>query len=91
MKGFRWYPCCSQEDTVMRNEFLDEIGDTVFAVAMVAAIGLGAANLAVQVNKERAAFDVAAASQKLGQLEYPQPSPVAVEKRSDEPASQLNY
>ena len=37
---------------VMRNE-MDEIADTLFAVAIVAAIGFGAANLAVQVNKER--------------------------------------
>ena len=58
----------------MRNE-LDEIGDTLFAVAMVAAIGFAAANLAVQVNKERAAFDAAAASHKLGQLAYPPLSP----------------
>jgi len=50
---------------------LDEIGDTLFAVAMVAAIGFGAANLAVQVNKERAAFDAAAASQKPSRLAYP--------------------
>jgi len=59
----------------MRNDFLDEIADTLFAVAMVAAIGFGAANLAVQVNKERAALGAAAASQKLGQLAYPPLSP----------------
>jgi hypothetical protein len=28
----------------MRNEFLDEIGDTLFAVAVAGAIGLSAAN-----------------------------------------------
>jgi hypothetical protein len=58
----------------MRGELLDKIGDTLdtlFAVAMAAAIGLGAANLAVQLNKERAAFDAAAASQKLGQSVHP--------------------
>ena len=54
---------------------LDEIGDTLFAVAMVAAIGFAAANLAVQVNKERGALEAAAASGKLGQLAYPPLSP----------------
>jgi hypothetical protein len=49
----------------MRNEFLDEIGDTLFAVAVAGAIGLSAANLAIQVNKERAAFNASAASQML--------------------------
>ena len=49
----------------MRNEFLDEIGDTLFAVAVAGAIGLSAANLAIQVNKERAAFDASAASRML--------------------------
>jgi hypothetical protein len=53
----------------MRNGFWDEIGDTLFAVAIAAAIGISAANLAVQVNKERAAFD--AAGQKLGELVLP--------------------
>ena len=42
------------------------------AVAIAAAIGISAANLAVQVNKERAAFD--AASQKLGEVVYPLPA-----------------
>jgi hypothetical protein len=56
----------------MRNGFWDEIGDTLFAVAIAAAIGISAANLAVQVNKERAAFD--AASQKLGEVVYPLPA-----------------
>ena len=41
----------------MNNHLMDEIGDTLFAIAMAAAIGLGAANLAVQVNKDRAALD----------------------------------
>ena len=50
----------------MRNHFLD--GDTVFAVAVAVAIGFSVANLAIQVTKERAAFDASAASQKLGQL-----------------------
>jgi len=58
----------------MRSEFLDEIGDTIFAVAMAAAIGLGAANLAVQVNKERAAFDANAGSLKLSHLAHPPPN-----------------
>jgi hypothetical protein len=37
----------------------------------VAAIGFGAANLAVQVSKERAVFEAVAGSQKVGQLAYP--------------------
>jgi hypothetical protein len=63
----------------MRNEFWDEIGDTLFAVAIAAAIGFGAANLAVQVTKERASFDAAAASERLSQLAYPPASPDAVD------------
>lgn len=55
----------------MRNEFLDEIGDALFAVAMAAAIGLGAVNLAFQLNKERAAFDADAGSPKVSQLAHP--------------------
>jgi hypothetical protein len=73
------YPCCSQEDVAMRNEFWDEIEDTLFAVAIAAAIGLGAANLAVQVTKERATLDAAAASERLSQLAYPQVSPEAID------------
>ena len=53
----------------MRNGFWDEIGDTLFVAAIAIAIGLVAANLAIQVNKERAAFD--AANQQLGQLVDP--------------------
>ena len=33
----------------MKNEFLDEIGDTIFTIAMAAAIGLAVANLAIQI------------------------------------------
>jgi hypothetical protein len=43
----------------MRNEFLDEIGDTIFAIAMAAGIGLAAANLALQITNERAVLDAA--------------------------------
>jgi hypothetical protein len=43
----------------MRTEFLDEIGDTIFAIAMAAGIGIGASNLAIQVTKERAVLDAA--------------------------------
>ena len=50
-----------KEDMAMREQFTDEIGDTLFAVAMAVAIGIGAANLAVQVSKERAALDAAIA------------------------------
>jgi len=55
----------------LRNEFLDEIADTLFAVAVAGAIGLGAANLAIQLNNERAAFDAATAIHRLAQLAYP--------------------
>ena len=43
----------------MRNEFSDEIGDAIFAIAVAAAIGLAAANLAIQVTNERAVLDAA--------------------------------
>lgn len=56
----------------MRREILDETRDMIFAIAMAAAIGLGAANLAVQVNRERAAFDANAGSPKLSRLAHPQ-------------------
>ena len=74
----------------MRNEFLDEIGDTLFAVAVAGAIGLSAANLAIQVNKGRAAFDASTASHMLSQLAYPQQRgrPDAL---GHEPARQLNF
>jgi hypothetical protein len=72
----------------MRNEFLDEIGDTLFAVAVAGAIGLSAANLAIQVNKGRAAFDASAASHVLRQLAYPQQQSMP-DARGHEPA--LNF
>jgi hypothetical protein len=56
------------EDMAMRDQFTqftqftEEIGDTLFAIAMAVAIGIGAANLAVQVSKERAALDAAIAT-----------------------------
>ncbi len=59
----------------MRKGSWDDLGDTLFVVAIAAAIGVGAANLAIQVNKERAAFDTA--SQKLGELTEPPLSPDA--------------
>jgi hypothetical protein len=43
----------------VRNEILDEIGDTIFAIAMAAAIGLATTNLAIQVTNERAVLDAA--------------------------------
>jgi hypothetical protein len=49
-----------------RSEFWDEFGETFFVVAVALAIGIGAANLAIQVNKERAAFDAA-----VGKVEIP--------------------
>ena len=57
----------------MRNEFFDQIGDMLFAVAIAAAIGLSAANIPIQVNNERAVLAAAAASQNTGQLAYPPP------------------
>jgi len=75
----------------MRTQFLDDLGDTLFAVALAGAIGLGAANLAIQVNKERAAFDVAAASQKVGQVAAPPPATASTGIRADEPAGPLGF
>ena len=74
----------------MRSEVVDEIGDTLFAVAVAGAIGLSAANLAMQVNKERADFDASVASHMPGQLAYPRQwgTPDA---RAHEPAGQLNF
>jgi hypothetical protein len=74
----------------MRSEFLDEIGDTIFAVAVAGAIGLSATNLAIQVNKGRAAFDGSAVSHTIGQLAYPQQRG-APDGHADEPAGQLNF
>jgi hypothetical protein len=74
----------------MRSEFLDEIGDTIFAVAVAGAIGLSATNLAIQVNKGRAAFDASAVSHTIGQLAYPQHRG-APDTHADEPAGQLNF
>jgi len=72
-----------------RNEIVDEIGDTLFAVAVAGTIGLGAANLAIQVSKERAAFDASAASYRRGQLAYPPPG--TADARAREPADHLNF
>jgi hypothetical protein len=74
----------------MRSVFLDEIGDTIFAVAVAAAIGLSAANLAVQVNKDRAAFDASVASHRLGQLAHPQQRRTR-DALGEEPAGQFNF
>jgi hypothetical protein len=72
----------------MRSEFLDEIGDTLFVVAVAGAIGLSAANLAIQVNKERAAVEASAASHMLGQVAYPRQRSTP---DAHEPAGQLNF
>jgi hypothetical protein len=79
----------------MRTDYLDELGDTVFVVAMAGAIGLGAANLAVQVNKERDAFDAAAIGRAAG-LTITPPSgditPLDMQRiRNGQPAGPLNY
>ena len=47
----------------MKNEFLDEIGDTIFTIAMAAAIGLAVANLAIQITA-RAVLDAASVGQE---------------------------
>jgi hypothetical protein len=74
----------------MRSELLDEIGDILFGAAVTGAIGLSVANLAIQVNKERAAFDASAASHRLGQLAYPQQRGT-LDAHGDEPAGQFNF
>jgi hypothetical protein len=74
----------------MRNEFLDEIGDTLFAVAVAGAIGLSVTNLAIHVNKERAAFDASAVGHMLSQVAYPQQRGTP-DARANEPAGQLNF
>lgn len=74
----------------MRGEFLDEIGDTLFAVAVAGAIGLSAANLAIQVNKDRAAFGASAASHTIRELADPQQWDTP-DARGHEPAGQLNF
>jgi len=38
----------------MNNEFMDDLGDMVFTIGVVAALGLATANLAVQITHERA-------------------------------------
>jgi hypothetical protein len=63
----------------MRNGFWDEIGDTLFAVAVAVAVGIGGVSLAIQVNKDRAALDAAAASQTLGLLVDPAHAPGAAD------------
>jgi hypothetical protein len=77
----------AQEGMAMKNDFFDEIADTLFAIAVAAAIGLGAATLAIQVNKERAVLDASAAGEKLGQLSNP-PSP---DTRPDDRGGPLNF
>jgi hypothetical protein len=84
MRARKW------EDMAMRSEFLDEIGDTLFAVAVAGAIGLSAANLAIQVNKERTTFDASAASHMVGRLAYAQ-NRGTPDARAHESAGQLNF
>jgi len=47
----------------MKNELLDEIGDTIFTIAIAAAIGLAVANLAIQITA-RAVLDAANVGQE---------------------------
>jgi hypothetical protein len=64
----------------MRTDLLDKIAekiDLLFVIAMAAAIGIAAINLALQLNNDQAAFDAVAASQKLGQLVYQLPPGLA--------------
>jgi hypothetical protein len=46
----------------MRGDCLGEIGDTIFAIGVAAAIGFGAANLPVQVTNKHAMLDAARVS-----------------------------
>jgi hypothetical protein len=56
----------------VRTDFFDEVSDTIFAIAMAAAIGFGAANIGLQVSKQWAASGAAAASQTL-RVQPPRP------------------
>ena len=59
----------------MRTDLLDKIAekiDLLFVLAMAAAIGVAALNLALQLNNDQAAVE-AAASQKLGQVVHQLP------------------
>jgi hypothetical protein len=91
LKSLSLCPCFSQEDVAMRSEFSDEIGDTIFAVAMAAAIGLGAANLAIQVNKEKAALDANAGSPRLSHLAHPPTPDTRTTDVDKTPPSGLNF
>jgi hypothetical protein len=57
-----WEDMAMKDQFTQLTQFTEEIGDTLFAIAMAVAIGIGAANLAVQVSKERAALDAAIAT-----------------------------
>jgi hypothetical protein len=81
----------SPEDMAMRTEYLEELGDTLFIIATAGAIGLGAANLAMQVTKERAAFDAATMSHDVGQVASPAPPTYGTVIPPDQSAGQLGY
>ena len=74
----------------MRNKFFDEIGDTLFAVAVAGAIVLCTANLAIQLNNERAALDASAARNMSGELASPQQRGTP-EARANEQAGRLSF
>jgi hypothetical protein len=76
----------------MRTAYLDELVDTLFVVAMTAAIGIGAVNLAVQVNKEKAAFETTSISRNVVVTGAP-PADTADTNviPSDDSVGQLNY
>jgi hypothetical protein len=55
----------------MRNEFIVETLETLFPLAIAAAIGVCAANLAVQITKERAAPDAVVATHEQIAVSFP--------------------
>jgi hypothetical protein len=75
-------------DAVVRTELFDELSDTIFTVAIAAAIGLGAANIGVEVTKQQAASH-APAGEKLGKFSEPSRSPSP--GRTDVDAARLAF
>jgi hypothetical protein len=58
----------------MRNQFVVEILETLFPLAIAAAVGVCAATLGAQLTKERAALDAVVARQDRG-VPFPQLTP----------------
>ena len=59
------------EYMLMRNEFIVETLETLFPLAIAAAIGVCAANLGVQITKERAALDAVVARHEQIAVSFP--------------------